>query len=108
MAAPRCTAAALAESASRKRPYSVAYIAPHVCQALVVRETTACGNFPEKSLRGDGERRTRHPAQDCIAIDQELWFEKKDFVIPVNWPRCFSMHPPEGHLSGERIERRAA
>jgi hypothetical protein len=53
--------------------------------------------------RREGYRHARCSAQDCIAIDQELWFEKKDFVIPVNWPRCFSMRPPEGHLSGERI-----
>ncbi|MGC2775991.1 MAG: hypothetical protein WA418_10200 [Bradyrhizobium sp.] len=64
--------------------------------------------FPGKSACRRRSRGVRNPAQDCIAIDQELWFEKKDFVIPVDWPRCFSMHPPEGQLSGERIVRRTA
>src|SRR3569833_1199261 len=29
-------------------------------------------------------------------MDQELWFEERDLVIPVNWPRCFPTSPPQG------------
>ncbi|WP_342281237.1 hypothetical protein WKW52_03895 [Bradyrhizobium ottawaense] len=43
-------------------------------------------------------------AQDCIAIDQKLWFERLDFGVLAIWPQFLLEVFLRGGLSGGRIE----
>jgi hypothetical protein len=54
--------------------------------------------------RREGYRHARCSAQDCIAIDQELWFERLDFGVLAIWPQFLLEVFLRGGLSDGRIE----